>query len=298
MTFARPSPDIQGKILILPIVSTANVAQLAADILIATFGLRRLAVLDPSYLVPVVGPSEYEADELATAIELYGADSVPFAVVQQRAPVLKAHKQEFVDALLAFVQETKPSALITLSGVDMSNRMDEQMMIPTYHIIPPGTSDMQSSPLRALTGLPIPPYASPVPQFLSTPGGIPDGAARAALSDPGASLSDPINSLSLSDPINSSSRTNDPTTTATALPFIPGGGLTRRLLGSLPPGWPVPTAALLHFVLEGDNRGDAQLLAAVVARVVGVDAGAKGWRQPPSWGMGLFGTPQDQTLYG
>ncbi|TRM69476.1 PAC2 family-domain-containing protein [Schizophyllum amplum] len=257
MTFAHPTASIEGKILILPVVSTANVSQLAVDLLIASYGLKRLATLDPSYLVPVIGASEYDPSDLASPIEVYGTENASFAVIQQRSPVLKTHKQDFIDAILSFVNQSGVSALVTLSGVDMSNRMDEQMMIPTYHIIPTGASSLQSSPLHTLSDLPIPPYSSPVPQFLSQ---------SSASSSEGA------------------------------IPFIPGGGLTRRLLSSLPKEWSIPTVALLHFVLEGDNRSDAHLLAAVVARVIGVDS--KGWRQPPSWSMGLFGTPQDQTLYG
>lgn len=83
------------------------------------------------------------------------------------------------------------------------------------------------------------------------------------------------------------------------IPFIPGGGLTRRILSSIPEHWSIPTASLLQFALEGDNRADAQLFAAVVAKVVGVDSVIQGqWRQPSSWTQGLFGTPHDQTLYG
>lgn len=81
-----------------------------------------------------------------------------------------------------------------------------------------------------------------------------------------------------------------------AISFIPGGGLTRRMLSSIPAGWNIPTAGLLQFVLEGDNRADAGLLASIVAKVVGKDITQ--WRQPGSWRDGLFGTPHDQTLYG
>jgi len=82
------------------------------------------------------------------------------------------------------------------------------------------------------------------------------------------------------------------------IPFIPGGGLTRRILSTLPITWSIPTASLLQFVLEGDNRADASLLAATVAKVVGMDTLIKEWRQPSSWTHGLFGAPHDQTLYG
>src|SRR5882762_3424974 len=85
--------------------------------------------------------------------------------------------------------------------------------------------------------------------------------------------------------------------TFNALPFIPGGGLTRRLLAAVPAACP-PTAALLQFALEGDNRADAALFAAVVAKALRLDRHFAEWRQPSSWKVGLFGTPQDQTLYG
>jgi hypothetical protein len=52
------------------------------------------------------------------------------------------------------------------------------------------------------------------------------------------------------------------------IPFIPSGGLTRRILQSLGPDWPIPTFALLHFVFEGDNRGDAGMLVALVNQVL------------------------------
>jgi len=81
-----------------------------------------------------------------------------------------------------------------------------------------------------------------------------------------------------------------------AISFIPGGGLTRRILSSFPAGWTIPTAGLLQFVLEGDNQADAGLLASVVVKVVGKDITQ--WRQPGSWRDGLFGTPHDQSLYG
>lgn len=80
------------------------------------------------------------------------------------------------------------------------------------------------------------------------------------------------------------------------IPFIPGGGLTRRILSSIPSSWSIPTVALLQFVIEGDNRADANLFAAVASKVLGVEI--KEWKQPGSWSQGLFGAPHDQTLYG
>lgn len=85
---------------------------------------------------------------------------------------------------------------------------------------------------------------------------------------------------------------------ADSTPFIPGGGLTRRILTSIPENWSIPTAAILQFAMEGDNRADANLLATVIAEVLHLDISSPEWQQPRSWQEGLFGTPHDQTLYG
>jgi hypothetical protein len=58
--------------------------------------------------------------------------------------------------------------------------------------------------------------------------------------------------------------------------FIPGGGLTRRILSYIPESWQVPTAALVQFVLEGNNSSNASLVAAVVAKVFSLEV--QQWR--------------------
>jgi len=163
-------------------------------------------------------------------------------------------KLEFIDTLLNFVTESRFSAALFLTGVDLSNRTDSQMMTPTYQVRPEIVPNLAGTPLQSLSSLPIPAYTSPVQQR------------------------------------GQQSKEEVP------IPFIPGGGLTRRILSSIPKGWKVPTACLLQFVLEGDNQADAELLASIVARVLGRDIAQ--WKQPTSWRDGLFGTPHDQTLYG
>ncbi|EJT98878.1 hypothetical protein DACRYDRAFT_118194 [Dacryopinax primogenitus] len=80
-----------------------------------------------------------------------------------------------------------------------------------------------------------------------------------------------------------------------ALPPIPGSGLLRRMLALLPAQGP-SIGVLLQFAMEGDNRGDAHFLAECAAKVG--DVRVAKWEEPPSWRVGLFGTPQEQTLYG
>jgi len=238
-----------------PVVSTANIAQLAVDLLIASFSLRVIGVFDSRDLVPVVGGREGEEEEgISTPLELFGSEGCDIVVIQQRSPVLVTRKQEFINALLQFLQESKLSATLFLSGVDMSNRTDAQMITPTYYIRPPNSPSWDNSPLSSISQLPVPEYSSPVAQYA--------GASQ----DEGP------------------------------IPFIPGGGLTRRILSYIPESWQIPTAALVQFVLEGNNSSDASLMAAVVAKVLSLEV--QQWRVPDSWKQGLFGTPHDQTLYG
>ncbi|KAH7924262.1 hypothetical protein BV22DRAFT_1091263 [Leucogyrophana mollusca] len=256
MTFYNPTSSLKlaGKVLVVPVVSVANVAQLAADLLITSLALDRVGVFDPKFLVPVVGAREDGLPGITTPLELYANESQNIAVVQQRSPALKAFKQEFVDALLHFISTSGVSAVLFLGGVDMSNRTDSQMLSPTCHIIPATSAPISPSPLSALAELPIPAYASPVPQFIQ------------------ADADDK------------------------RIPFIPGGGLSRRILSSIPNTWQIPAVCLLQYVMEGDNRGDAQLMAAVASKVLKFDV--RSWKQPGSWTQGLFGAPHDQTLYG
>jgi len=177
-------------------------------------------------------------------------------VMQPRSPVLKSRKDAYIEAFFQFVSDSQFSAVLFLSGVDVSNRTDEQMNAVTYYIDPPNSPSWDSTPLKTITDLRIPVYTSLVAQHPMSP-----------------SNEGPI-------------------------PFIPGGGLTRRTLSSLPAILPVPVGALLQFVAEGDNRTDAYSMAHAVASVLKLNGEIRVWLQPKSWQQGLFGTPQGQTLYG
>lgn len=61
----------------------------------------------------------------------------------------------------------------------------------------------------------------------------------------------------------------------TNLPVIPGSGLTRRFVSSLPSEFPC-TGVILEYVLEGDNRADAALLASALARSLSKELGITG----------------------
>ena len=61
-----------------PIVSTANVGQLAADLLISSLDLRRIGIFNPKDLVPVVGAREDNESGVTTPLERSSTSSNPY----------------------------------------------------------------------------------------------------------------------------------------------------------------------------------------------------------------------------
>ncbi|KAJ8514392.1 hypothetical protein ONZ45_g8058 [Pleurotus djamor] len=258
MPFFHPTDsdfDFGGKTLVIPVVSTANLPQLAVDLLITSLGLRLLGVFDSQYFVPAVGSRDGGIDGITTPLELFGLQDSNIIVIQQRSPVLKTKKQAFIDELFRFIETSGVQSTLFLSGVDMSNRTDAQMMTPLYYIQPQSPTQTMPGPLSNLQKLHVPEYTFPGAQH-------PTGISKES-----------------------------------AIPFIPGGGLTRRILASIPDGSSIPVAALLQFVQEGDNQGDAHMFASAISKILDVDE-RMNWRVPDSWKQGLFGAPHDQTLYG
>lgn len=74
-------------------VSTANLPQLAVDLLIASLGLERVEMLDglSKNLIPVVGGREDEQIGLTTPLELFSKrdGKYPYCFLQQRSPVMQ-----------------------------------------------------------------------------------------------------------------------------------------------------------------------------------------------------------------
>lgn len=91
-------------------MSTANIAQLAVDLLIASLSLRVIGVFDSRDLVPVVGGREDDVEGISTPLEcelrlsflllkkmaqrfptVFGSEGCDVVVIQQRSPVLVVH---------------------------------------------------------------------------------------------------------------------------------------------------------------------------------------------------------------
>jgi len=238
------------------VVSTANLAQLAADLLICTLNLERIGFLDDSLLIPAAGardrPEGGDGGGISTSLELFGRSDLDVVIIQQRSPVLKSHKDAFVASLTSWIRESQFKSALFLTGLDLSDRRDAQMGTPTYHLFH-SSSQPQSHPEFDLSQ--IPPYKpSPTPSSLS------------------------------GDQSNTGSDANTRV-------YLPGAGLTSRFLSSLsdPTVSSTTPLVILQYVLEGDNRLDAHLLARRVLQVLRLSKRDEmEIREPVSW-KGLFG---------
>lgn len=113
--------NIAGYTVVLPSLGVGNVGQLCADLLIASFGLRKIATAWHPAIVPLLGPKafEHDTDATTTACELYAGaddDKLKLAVLQLRAPIVPAAVDTFLEELVAHLVDAKAARLIVLSS--------------------------------------------------------------------------------------------------------------------------------------------------------------------------------------
>jgi len=291
-----------------PVVSVGNVAQLAADLLIASLKLDRVGVFDPKHLVPVVGAREDGTVGLTTPIERksplqpvemsrrvilgqYSARRAARSRSSSNVPPCSrwvgASRQCFSPVIISGsrssnsspTRSSSSSAILAYrqwsSWEGLTRLIEQTRKCCQYTRISGPSSHWQFSHSTPTTFI-QPPVSPPL-----------EGGPLASLAD----LPIPPYSSPLSRDLRSEG-------SSWLVPFIPGGGIAHRLLSSIPNSWQIPTVCLLQYAMEGDNRPDAQLLATVAAKALGNTTVISTWMQPKAWAHGLFGTPHDQTLYG
>ncbi|KAH7332648.1 PAC2 family-domain-containing protein [Rhizoctonia solani] len=144
-------------ILIVPVVSAGNVSQLCADLLIHTLALRQVGIFDPGYYAPAVGGKDGEhSATISTPMELLGLPGGDLFVLQQRSPVLKDRKEDFVSNFLRTIESSGFGSVLYLVGSDQSARTDAQMGSNRYVILAKDTTQdsIMSTPLAGLLELP------------------------------------------------------------------------------------------------------------------------------------------------
>ncbi|CAO1633539.1 unnamed protein product [Jaminaea pallidilutea] len=299
------SLDFTGHTLLLPTVSHASIPQLAVDLLLyhEDLALRRVGRLDVSRnVIPFIGQAEDAAGGLVTAMEVYTNPTLNLTVVQQRSPVLKERKREFVEHLAEWARTAGFVQCLLLGSIDASLKTDAELGVDV----------------------------SPIVHVIASRG---DGRLLVALESSSKSLLPDT-----TEPHRNKGNNGGDTAVVRSLeiPVLPSStGLLRRLLLALSPQTTSSSAAssnpslsavaaLVYWAEEGDNRPDAHMLANAVLQhvlpVIGSDqasttgitkkvgdltveeqARANGesmLKEPPSW-KGLFGDRRsDVQMYG
>ncbi|KAK9378942.1 proteasome assembly chaperone 2 [Kockiozyma suomiensis] len=222
-------------VLILPTVSSANVPQLAVDLLVHSLKLPFYSLLDHGGLLyPFAGPAERPEGSpslgISSSLEIYHSSSVTCII--QRSPTLPASRGLFVsEVLMKFIQQNKFSRILLLSSADASRRQDPDI-----------TKIIQIS----LTD----PFST--------------GSMTSTFSD----LSGKIARLS----VESSS---SPPASESPIPTrIPGSGITIPFLQSALQN-KLAVDALVMYAYDGDNIPDATRLSELALETINVPSPAK-----------------------
>ncbi|OAV98839.1 hypothetical protein PTTG_08977 [Puccinia triticina 1-1 BBBD Race 1] len=231
--FIPSSPNLdqsifKGSILVLPVVSLANVPQLAMDLMIHSTHLgpiEKVGILDPQDHIPVIGAIDHTSalpqspdtrHQITTPIQVYQSRDKLYTFVQQRSPVIKARKESHVSRMKNWISTAGFASVLVLVSVDAAARSDAHLQHPSafFHYIRATSQPDSPTALRQIIRKR---YASFLPQ--DTPG----------------------------------------------LPIFCAGGLAARLLAALTSSASdtasVEVNTLVAYVAEGDNRLDTKAFA-------------------------------------
>lgn len=114
-------------------VSVGNIGQLAVDLLISSLSNTKKAGYLISPLVqPVVGHDAFvqNSNELSMSCELYENKNAKLVIFQQRAPLFKGKRNQFVQLLQDFIMEEKFRETICLTSSHAYERLDSQLIGP------------------------------------------------------------------------------------------------------------------------------------------------------------------------
>lgn len=123
----------EGYSLVVPAVSVGNVGQLATDVLISTLSLCKVGRLHDDSFLPVIGNDPFAAEDscgkchLMTAVEVFASTTHHLAVLQQRSPLVKEKRQQYVEKLMKWIKECKFTEVIVLTSSYSHERLDSQL---------------------------------------------------------------------------------------------------------------------------------------------------------------------------
>lgn len=124
------SSDWSEYTFIFASVSIGNIGQLASDLLISSLSnTQKAGYLLTDMVQPIIGhdPFIHNSTDLSLSCELYENKALKLVIFQQRAPLFKGKRDQFVQLLTDFIQKENFKESICLTSSNAMERIDAQL---------------------------------------------------------------------------------------------------------------------------------------------------------------------------
>ncbi|CAF0773958.1 unnamed protein product [Brachionus calyciflorus] len=126
----NPNSDWSDYTFVFACVSVGNIGQLSADLLISSLSNTQKCGYFVSNLVqPIAGHDAFvqNSTDISLSCELYENSNLKLVIMQQRSPLLKGKRKEFVRLLTDFVKVENFKESICLTSSHAYERLDSQL---------------------------------------------------------------------------------------------------------------------------------------------------------------------------
>lgn len=247
--------------LVVPAVSIGNVAQLAIDAMITTYGMQKVGYIHDRNVYPVVGNDPCactKADAkgvMALPVEVFYNEERKLVFIQRRSACIKGGKQAFSEALFHWIQEQSFAKTILLSSIPAFTRNDEMLKGVPFGYLTSDQWQHRHGDIPLELGWPRLP-TTPTLQYDVDTNKTKEAAVRV------------------------------------------GGGISKSLV-SLFKQHNKAILCLSWYASEGDNSNEGLMMADVLDQwfaLIQDQERAQGWNVPLAW-SNVYGAPSDPFLY-
>ncbi|RNA31870.1 proteasome assembly chaperone 2 [Brachionus plicatilis] len=130
--FVKLSPDSDWSeyTFVFASVSVGNIGQLAVDLLISSLSnTQKCGYLISNLVQPIAGHNAFvqNSSDISLSCELYENSNLKLVLMQQRSPLLKGKRNQFVQILSDFIKQEKFRESVCLTSSHAYERLDSQL---------------------------------------------------------------------------------------------------------------------------------------------------------------------------
>ncbi|GAM21939.1 hypothetical protein SAMD00019534_051140, partial [Acytostelium subglobosum LB1] len=118
-----------------PALTLGNVPQLAIDLIINTYQLKRVGFIHNENVVPLIGNDTFDSTTeggqqqgtMSLSVEVFQSQQAKITLVQQRSPILEGCIHKFANSLLQWYKQAGFRELLFLASTNANKRTDSQL---------------------------------------------------------------------------------------------------------------------------------------------------------------------------